>query len=977
MVTLVALLVSVVAIGPAAPAHSLDPSPSVVLTPDVGSPGRLVTATVFEATLAEPTTVSFYNAEDTLAATRVMSYISDTSGSFVVPELAVGSYSVRFNTENGDPVEAAFVVEATTYNVAAVPTTIARFEPVTLSTDAPSQKIGALFVDGELAVWGFAALITEADWCSFDEYGDFTEARTLVFRVYESEDDTTAPDYGDEFVDHVEVTLSANDFSCAIFAAGLDDAKTGRTYTSTVANGDHPGVFALFEGALPAGLTLGSDGAITGTPTSPGSYTFTASYDTPTQDPQYEEYTLNVSDAGTLEFDRDTLNPAEIATLSYDNAADATICWFFDGTLQFCTDLDLATGSVPVDWAFIYENAGYGTLTARMYDTAEYTDGEPSFASPYLATAELAVVGYILPSLPDGTVGVDYEATVANGDTSGGVFAIIAGELPDGLSFSSDGTVTGTPVEAGVYTFTVEYTNGGLVETRPVTVLISSAYFSPPLPVAALGETYAATVGPDGDFAGTYTVTAGELPPGLTLATDGAITGTPTEVGEYLFTVEYAEDEFTENGNFTLRVVDFLAEDLPDGIVDVDYETTAANDVAVADDDVNGTYAVAAGPLPAGLSLADDGAITGEPTEAGTYTFTLSYTGTDAGTDEEVTQDREYTVTVSDYLAASLPDGDVGQPYEASVAREADLTGVFTVVEGSLPAGLTLAGDGTVDGTPTAAGEYTFTVGYTFAVIDAVVETAAETETEIAQRRTYTVTIGDYLAAGLPDAVIGTEYNASAAGRNSLPGTFKLINGKLPDGLSLAADGTITGTPTLLGEAAFTIEYSDESTPSALAVASVTPAAVATVSRQYTITVIAATTPAGFTLDVNSGPVGTTVNVTGPTPGVFQSGATIARFVDSTGRIASTAVVTVNETGQRGTFTVPNGLAPAPYTVEFVVGTAVVGSAEFTVTPGTAAPGGNLPVAGSSAGKMLVPGLLALLLGGMVLLAVRRKRALG
>ncbi|WP_199820596.1 putative Ig domain-containing protein, partial [Streptomyces sp. NRRL F-2664] len=71
-----------------------------------------------------------------------------------------------------------------------------------------------------------------------------------------------------------------------------------------------------------------------------------------------------------------------------------------------------------------------------------------------------------------------------------------------------------------------------------------------------------------------------------------------------------------------------------------------------------------------------------------------------------------YTVADLEITTASpLPDATVGQPYSA-VIETAGGTGeaAFAVTDGTLPSGVSLAADGTLSGTPTQPGTYTFTV---------------------------------------------------------------------------------------------------------------------------------------------------------------------------------------------------------------------------------------------------------------------------
>lgn len=65
----------------------------------------------------------------------------------------------------------------------------------------------------------------------------------------------------------------------------------------------------------------------------------------------------------------------------------------------------------------------------------------------------------------------------------------------------------------------------------------------------------------------------------------------------------------------------------------------------------------------------------------------------------------------------------------------------------------------------------------------------------------------------LPDATIGIAYSEQlTADGGTAPYTFALESGSLPDGLSLASDGLITGTPTTDEFASFRVTVTDSST---------------------------------------------------------------------------------------------------------------------------------------------------------------------
>jgi hypothetical protein len=126
-----------------------------------------------------------------------------------------------------------------------------------------------------------------------------------------------------------------------------------------------------------------------------------------------------------------------------------------------------------------------------------------------------------------------------------------------------------------------------------------------------------------------FAVTAGVLPAGLSLnSTTGVISGTPTKGGQYSFTITATglsdcKGSRSYSGSIASNTCPVIAlSSLPDGQVGQFYSQSV-----VASPDGNYKYAVTNGELPPGLKLnGASGLIKGYPTQAGTYTFTISAT---------------------------------------------------------------------------------------------------------------------------------------------------------------------------------------------------------------------------------------------------------------------------------------------------------------------------------------------------------------
>lgn len=129
--------------------------------------------------------------------------------------------------------------------------------------------------------------------------------------------------------------------------------------------------------------------------------------------------------------------------------------------------------------------------------------------------------------------------------------------------------------------------------------------------------------------------------------------------------------------------------------------------VAVSDENIEGaaevTYAVTSGALPGGVSINNDGTLTGIPTEAGTFSFTVTVTA-----DGWITAQKQFTMTVASGFITEDMTGEVGDEFFGAVYSELSLLedATYSIAEGTLPDGITLDPNGAFTGTPTEAGTF-------------------------------------------------------------------------------------------------------------------------------------------------------------------------------------------------------------------------------------------------------------------------------
>ena len=196
--------------------------------------------------------------------------------------------------------------------------------------------------------------------------------------------------------------------------------------------------------------------------------------------------------------------------------------------------------------------------------------------------------------LADVTFGSPFSQSItASGGAGPYTFTLIGGALPEGVTFSSDGTISGTPLGAGRFFFTVRATDRNECSSEaelnlgvgcPTITLIV-----PDLQGITAGNSLNRTFSASGGSGRYFFSASGRLPTGVSFSSDGTLSGIPTDTGYFAdnavidsFTINVTATDLNNCSSATVAVTFTVGcpeitptpNVLPDATVGVQYDQT-------------------------------------------------------------------------------------------------------------------------------------------------------------------------------------------------------------------------------------------------------------------------------------------------------------------------------------------------------------------------------------------------------------------
>ncbi|MCH3942698.1 MAG: RICIN domain-containing protein [Atopobiaceae bacterium] len=319
-------------------------------------------------------------------------------------------------------------------------------------------------------------------------------------------------------------------------------------------------------------------------------------------------------------------------------------------------------GWVNKDGSGVNSATVFNTLPECYTDNTKKTAQEPANGAATLTATWIpyteAPVITTGADLGTATLGVAYSKMFAfAGVPDTGTWSVASGSVPDGLAFDpATAKLSGTPTKVGTYAFELKVDNGTGSTTKRFTLKVAAktTITTKDIEPGLVDSAYSQQLDATGENV-TWSVADGDLPDGITLAADGTLSGTPTEAGSFVFAVTAT----SATTGYATRIYQLDVYQAPiittKTIPDMVVGTAVSQQLEATAEPADVSWAITGGSMPTGLKLSEDGLLSGTPTTAGTYTFTVA-----ADNDTGTPGTKSYTVKVQTSAEALYEDDVLG-----------------------------------------------------------------------------------------------------------------------------------------------------------------------------------------------------------------------------------------------------------------------------------------------------------------------------
>jgi large repetitive protein len=426
--------------------------------------------------------------------------------------------------------------------------------------------------------------------------------------------------------------------------------------------------FTVAQGSsLPPGLTFTNSngvGLIQGIPTTPGNYAFTVHASDSFTPP------FQISQTFTVRVLNGLVAPNPALPDAVQNVAYREQILVAGGTPPYHFVL-LPNASMPPG---LLLNTSSGIVSGTPTASSQFTDflyltitdsaPSPASISPAISLNVQPALSFQTTSLPDSARGLNYSGTVAIvGGRAPYSLLVATGALPDGVSISptpygNSFSLTGVPTKDGVFQFKLEVTDSyetqnAAIQSFQVRISDQMVLSGPNLAEILYNQSYSTTFPITGGLP-PYTWNMNPVPPGFNFDTTKGILSSGSDPGGSTNSVISAHDSsnppLTSNYLDFSMIVDPKIKILTSSLPIVATGSTIWLGLATSGLAVPNQWSISSGSLPSGMNLSvidGNATITGTPTQAGTYTFTVGVSNSNTGSLHQSTS-QQLTLTVKD-----------------------------------------------------------------------------------------------------------------------------------------------------------------------------------------------------------------------------------------------------------------------------------------------------------------------------------------